>query len=95
MGLGSCLEIILLQINLIQNYLKDIVMINFILFFLFLWSNPDETKRLRDFKTCSEIFFFSIQFLPNGLSGFAEFWNLIVYSCSLIFFWKKKISGEQ
>lgn len=49
LALGSCLEIILLQINLIQNYLKDIVMTNFILFFLFLWPNPDETKRLRDF----------------------------------------------
>lgn len=42
-----------------------------------------------------ERFFFSIQFLPNGLSGFAEFWNLIVYLFINFFFQRKNISGEQ
>lgn len=42
-----------------------------------------------------DFFFFFNPILQNGLSGFAEFWNLIVYLFINFFFQRKNISGEQ
>lgn len=46
------------------------------------------------FKLVQRFFFFN-PILQNGLSGFAEFWNLIVYLFINFFFQRKSISGEQ